>query len=103
MEATDLAHGDLVSATAWNFSHLCSHHAYPETTIFSYFPTKGAIPKSVTRTHIASLLRPHAVKIGFQRMGFYLHEIGSHSLCSGDAMTFNQAHISDSTIKIIVW
>ena len=65
MEATDLAHGDPVSAADWRFLHLFSHQADSDTTICTYFLTKGALPKSVTSTHIFSLLQLHAAKIVF--------------------------------------
>ena len=100
-EATDLAHGEPVSTAARHFLHLCSHQANPETTNCSYFLTKGALPKSVTITHIVYLLRLHAANIGFQHLGLYPNKIGPHSLRVGGAMTIHQAHILDSTIKII--
>ena len=53
------------------------------------------LPKSVTSTKIVSLLCFHVAKLGFQRLGFYPHKIGSHLLCSGGAMTFRHAHIPD--------
>ena len=87
MEATNLAQGDPVSAAARRFLHLFLHQSDPETTICYYLLTNGALPKRVTSTHIISLLYLHADKIGFQRLGFYPHGIGSHSLCSGGAMT----------------
>ena len=87
MEATDLAHSDPISAAAWHFLRLSSPHAEPDTTICSCFTTKGALPKIATRTHIVSLLRLHATKIGFQYLGFYPQKIGSHSLRSGGNMT----------------
>ena len=40
-------------------------------------------------------------KIGFQRLGFHAHEIGSHSLRLGGAMNLHQSHVPSSTIKII--
>ena len=52
MEAINLAHGDTISAVDLRFLHLFSHHAKPDTTICFYFPTKGALYKRVTRTHI---------------------------------------------------
>ena len=73
MEATNLAHGDPVSAAARRFFLLCSHHSYIDTTICSYFLTKGALPKSVTVSHIVSLICLHATRIGFQCLGLYPH------------------------------
>ena len=52
-------------------------------------------------SNIVELLRATAKNIGFRQLGFSPHEIGSHSLRSGGAMNLHQAHISDSTIKII--
>ena len=89
METTDLEHGNPVSSVARRFLHIRQHNAEPDTTIFSYFPTTGVFPKSVTSTNIVSLLWLHADKLGFQRLGFYPHEIGSHSLRSGVAMTLH--------------
>ena len=101
MVATDLAQGDPVSDAAWRFLHLCSHQANPDTTICYYFITKGGLPKRITSTHIVLILRLHAAKIGFQRLGLYPHKIVPHSLCSGGTMTPHHAHIPNSTIKII--
>ena len=103
MEATELSHGDPISATAWRFLYLHSHHSNPNTMIFSYFLAKGALPKSVTSTHIVSLLHLHPASICFQRLGFFPHYIGSHSLLSGGSMELHQAHIPNSTINIIIW
>ena len=83
MESTNIAHGDPVSAAAQRFLHLRSHQADPDTTICSYFLTNGAFPKKVTSSQIASLLCLHAANIVFQRLGFYPHDIGSHSLLGG--------------------
>ena len=76
--------------------HLRQHNLDPNTTI-----TTGTFLKSITSTNNVSLLRLHSAKLGFQRLGFYPHEIGSHSLHSGGSKTLHQAHIPDSTIKII--
>ena len=46
-------------------------------------------------------LHKTARKIGFRKLGFHTHKIGSHSLRSGGAMALHQAHVHDSTIKII--
>ena len=58
LEATDLDHVDPVSAAAQRFLHLLSHHSYPDTIVYSYFLIKGTLPKSVTSTHVVSLLCP---------------------------------------------
>ena len=55
----------------------------------------------MTSTNIVSLRCLHAANFGFRRLGFYPHEIGSHLLRSGGSVTLRQAHIPDSTIKII--
>ena len=55
----------------------------------------------MTSTNIVSLLGLHAANLDFQCLEFYPHNIGSHSLRSGGAMTLQQAHIPGSTIKII--
>ena len=57
--------------------------------------------KSVTTSHLVALLGLWTSKIGYSCLGFHPHEIGSHSLSSGGAMTLHQAGQSDSTIKII--
>ena len=56
MEATNLEHGNPVSAAAWHFLYLRQHNAGPDTTICSYFTATGAFLKSVTSTNIVSLL-----------------------------------------------
>ena len=101
MEATNLEHGNPVSAAARRLLHLHQHNVDTDTTIYSYFPATGAFPRSMTSTNIVSLPRLHAAKLGSQRLGFYPHKIRSHSLCSGGSMTLHQAHIPGSTIKII--
>ena len=60
--------------------------ADPDTTIWSYFPATGAAPKIVTSTSVVSLLCLHAANLGFQCLGLYPHEIGSHPLCLGRDM-----------------
>ena len=100
-EATGLLHGDAVTAGARRFLHLRSHNAPPDTPICVYYEAPGAAQKSVTGSHIVKHLRETARAIGFKKLGFYAHEIGSHSLRSGGAMTLHQAHVADSTIKII--
>ena len=103
MEATNLEHGKSVSATAQRFLYLRNHHEDPATTICSYFPSTSPTPKTVTSTNIVSLLCLQAANLVFQRLGFYPHEIGSYSLLSGLSMTLHQAHVPNSTIKIIGW
>ena len=101
MEATGLSHGDPVTAAARLYLHLRLHDAPPDTPICAYYVAPGAAQKLVTGSNIVFHLRATAHKIGFQRLGFHAHEIGSHSLRSGGAMTLHQAHVSNSTIKII--
>ena len=101
MEATDIEHGNLVSATAWRFFHLRQHKTEPHTTICSHSPATGAFPKSVTSTKIISLIRLHAAKLGFQHLGFYPHDTVFHFLQSGGYTTLHQSPTPDSTIKII--
>ena len=55
----------------------------------------------MTINNIVSLLCLHNANIGFQHLGLYPHEIGSHSLLSGGAMILHKAHIPDRTTKII--
>ena len=61
----------------------------------------SAFSKSMNITNIFSLLCLHVAKLGFQLLVFYPHEIGSHLLRSGVAMTLHHSRIPDSTIKII--
>ena len=100
MKATGLPHGDPVTAAAWRYLHLRLHNAPPDTPMCTYYMAPGAAPKSVTGSDIVLHLRATARKICFQRLGFHAHDIGSHSLRSGGAMTLHQDHIPDSTIKI---
>ena len=101
MEATGLKHGDSVKAAARRFLHLRTNNADPATPICCYFHDASGIPASINSQHITATLRLEASKIGFQKLGFYPHEIGSHSLRSGGAMTLHLAGISEHTIKII--
>ena len=81
--------------------HLRDHNADLSTLMCVYFEHKGAEGKYVTSTNLVALLRLWAGEIGFARLGFHPHEIGSHSLRSVGAMTLHQAVQSDSTIKVI--
>ena len=101
MEATGLIHGDPVPACARRYLHLWKSNAPPDTHICAYYVLVGAAPKYVTGINIVVLLRATVKQIGFQRLIFFPYEIGSRSLRSGVAMSLHQAHISDSTIKII--
>ena len=101
MESTGLDHGDAVTAAARRFLHLRSHDADLDTPLCTYYTTPGGPPSSVSSRHITATLRIEAKKIGFQKLGFYPHEIGSHSLRSGGAMTLHLAGVSEHTIKII--
>ena len=88
-------------AYAWRFLHLRDHDADLNTRMCVYFNRKGAEGKSITTYHLVALLRLWASKIGYARLGFHPHKIGSHSLRPGGAMTLHQAGQSYSTIKII--
>ena len=101
MEATGLPHGDPITAAARRYLRLGLYDAPPNTPICAYYVALGAAQKLVTGSNIVFHLCSPARKIGFQRLGFQAHDIGSHSLRSGGAMTLHQAHVSDSAIKII--
>ena len=101
-EATNLEHIKPVSATARIFLHLCQHNMDPDNPICSYFPTTGASTQTVTIINISSLIHFHATNIDFQCLGLYPHEIGSHLIFSGGAITLHQFHIPKSTIRIIL-
>ena len=100
-EATGFIHGDPVTAGARRFIHLRSNNADPDTPICCFFATPTSPIASVNSQHITDTLRIAAKKLGFQMLGFLPHEIGSHSLRSGGAMTLHLAGISEHTIKII--
>ena len=102
IEATNLEHIKPVSDTAFIFIDLCQHYTNPDNPICSYFPTTGAATQTVIITNSFSLIHFHASNIGFQCLGFYPHEIGSHLICSGGAMNLHQFHIPNSTIRIIL-
>ena len=93
--------GDPVTAVACHYLHLRLHDALPKTPTCVYYVALGTAQKLVTGSNIVFHLCATARKIEFQRLGFHAHEIGSHSLRLGGAMTLHQAHVSDSTIKII--
>ena len=101
MKATGLPHGYPVTAAARRYLHLHHHDVPPDTPIFTCYVAPGTAQKSVTGSNIVFHLRATARKIVFQRLGFHAHEIGSHFLRSGGAMTLHQAHVPNSTIKII--
>ena len=48
-----------------------------------YYPTHGSTPSSISSRHITSTLRIATQKLGFQKLGFFPHKIGYHSLQSG--------------------
>ena len=56
-ESTGLLHGDPVPACARRYLHLGNNNAPPDTTIYNYYVSMGAAPKSVTGTKIVDLLR----------------------------------------------
>ena len=101
MDSTGLLHGDPIPACAQRYPHLRKSNAPPDTTICDYYVSMCTAPKSVTGTNIVDILRATAKHIGFQRIGFPPYKIDYHYLRSGGAMTLNQAHISNRTIKII--
>ena len=101
MEATGLQHGDAVTAAARRFIHLRANGATPDTPICTYYTSLGSTPSSIPSRHITTTLRKAAQKLGFQKLGFHPHEIGSHSLRSGGAMTLHLAGVPEHTIKII--
>ena len=101
MEAMGLPHGDPVTAAARRYLHLRLHYAPPNTPNCTYYVAPGAAQKLVTGSNIVFHLCATARKIEFQRLGFHAHDIGSHSLRLGGAMTLHQDHVPDSTIKII--
>ena len=101
MEASGLDNGDGVVAAARRYLHLRDHNAPPETPICAYFIPDSPLPTSISSRHVTFTLREEARKIGFQKLGFFPHEIGSHSLRSGGAMTLHLAGVSEHTIKII--
>jgi hypothetical protein len=106
MEANDLPHGNPVAAAARRFLHLRAHHASPTTPICTYYSASSGTsppppPTCVTSRRITATLRKIAGILGFEKLGFHPHEIGSHSLRSGGAMTLHLSGHPDSTIKKI--
>ena len=101
MEATGLQHGDAIRASACRFIHLHSNGTAPDTPIYTYYPSHDSIPSSISSRHITTTLRITTQKLGFQKLGFFPHKIGYHSLRSGGAMTLHLAGVLEHTIKII--
>ena len=106
MEATDLPHGNPVAAIARRVIHLQEHRAPPNTPICTYYAastgeSSAPKPTCVTGRRITATLRKFAGILGFDKLGFHPHEIGSHSLRSGGAMTLHLSGHADSTIKSI--
>ena len=101
MENTCLPLGCPVMSCARRFLHLRGYDAYLNVPMCVYFEPKDAEGKSVTTSHLVALLRLWASKIGYARLGFHPHKIGSHSLRSDGAMTLHQSGQYDSTINII--
>ena len=89
MENTCLPSGCPVMAWARRFLHLRGHDADLNTPMCVYFERKGAEGKYVTTSHFVALLRFWTSNIGYARLGFHPHKIGSHSLRSGGAMTLH--------------
>ena len=103
MEATGLKHGDAVSAAARRFIYLLSNSATPNTPVCMYYTSHGSTPSSIPSHHITRTLCAAAHKLGFQKLGFFPHEIGSHSLRSGGAMTLHLTGVPEHTIVIGRW
>jgi hypothetical protein len=101
IESTGVLHGDLVLANAHMHLHLRANHAPPDIPICSYYHTPSSLAKSIRSHQITSILRSHTAKTRFQQLGFYPHEIRTHSLISGGAMTLHLAGVSNSIINII--
>ena len=68
-----------------------------------FYISPAAQPSSITSQHVTVTLHIATKRIGFQKLGFYPHEIRSHYLWSGGAMTLHLAGISKHTIKITEW
>ena len=101
MEAMGLQHGDSVTAAAHRYLHIRANNADPSNPICCYLHDTSGLHASINSHYITATLRLEASKIGFQKLGFYPHEIGSHSLRSDGAMTLHLAGIFEHTIKII--
>ena len=100
MENTYLPSGCPVTACARRFLHLRGHDADLNMPMCVYFERKGAEWKYVTASHLVALLRLWTSKIGYARLGFHPHEIGSHSLRSGGAMHLDGAIRLASLVKM---
>ena len=93
IEATGLKNSKAVSTAAWPFIHLYSNGATPDNPIYTYCTTHGSTPSSIPSRHITHILHSAAHKLGFQKICFILHEIGSHSLQSGEVMALYLAGV----------
>ena len=101
MRNTCLSSGCPIMSCTRRFLHLRDHDADLNMPMCVYFERKGAEGKAVTTSHLVALLRLWTSKIGYARLGFHPHEIGSHSLRSGGPMTLHQTGQDESTINII--
>ena len=102
VDISRLLFGCPVVACTCCFLHLRDNNADLDTPICVYFDRRGAAGKSATSTHLVSHLWLWDANIVFAKLGFHPHEIVSHSLRSGSAMTLNQSSQSYSTIKVVV-
>ena len=101
MEALGLLHTDEVTAATRRYIHLRAHNAAPDTPICSFFIPHSSDPVSITSKHITTTIRAEAQTNGFQKLGFFPHEIVSHSLRSDGAMALHLEGVSEHTINII--
>ena len=69
-DSTGLLHGDPVPACARRYLHLGNNNAPPDTTIYNYYVSMGAAPKSVTRKNVVELLWASDKQIGFKQIEF---------------------------------
>ena len=99
-------HGNPVAATACRVLHLQEHHTLPNTPICTYYAASSMgsptpKPTCATGRRITATLRKYDGILGFDKLGFHPHEIVSHSLYSGGAMTLHLSSHSKSTTKSI--
>ena len=101
MEATGLLHGDPVPACDRRYLHIRNNNAPHRHSNLCLLCFGRRRPKICDGVKYCGAPVGHIKTDWLPAARIFPHEIGSHYLRSGGATTLHQAHISDSTIKII--
>ena len=75
-------------------------HGYPGATPVSNYSTAQGL-RSVSASDIIMVLRAENIRVGAVRLGFATEDVGTHSLCSVEAMAMHIAGVPDWTLMAI--